>query len=96
MNQAHDLDVKINDYKSRISAINKSLEKDTIVKNWNIKITAHNLVGNSYGSSEFHQDNRIDYDVLKQIKEEVLICTERIKRIIDKEINRLQNEFDNL
>ena len=96
MNKAHDLDVKIIDYKSRINAITKSLEKDSIVKYWNIKITVHNAVGNNCGSSEFHQDNHIDYDVLKQIKEEVLICTERIKRIMDKEIVRLQTEFDNL
>lgn len=95
MNQAHDIDVKITNYKSRISAINKSLEKDVIVKDWRIKITSRTPTA-YLGDSEFTQDSQIDYDVLKLIKEEVLTCMERIKRIIDKEIAKLQTEFDNL
>ena len=94
MNKAHDLDIAITDYKSRIRAIDKSLEEGSDTKTWNIKITTY--FDNTYAQCDFSQDNRIDYTTLKLIKEEVLICTERIKRIMDKEIAKLQQKFDNL
>jgi len=63
-----------------------------------IAIDRYQLLAGSFGTSydNHTQDSQIPQALKEEIRNEIIVCAERIKRLYDKEIKKLQKEFDSL
>lgn len=94
LQRAKEIEKTINDLKSRIKAI--SAIEDEGHECSSIKLEVQSRNGNDYNNDAYSIGNQIDLSLKEKIKEEMLDCAVRIKRAFEKEIKRLEKEFDTL
>jgi len=90
---------KIDDLKSRITAAKAVRDNESQMKTCSLNIEAYltNGEGHRYDKTNtFGTSNSLPDEMKQKIVEEILDCSTRIVRIFEKEIKRLEKEFETL
>lgn len=94
LQRAKEIETLIDDYKSRIKAsISIDNGEDCPLAKLIIQSRSKE---NNYKEDEFSNGNNITIELRVKIKEEIIDCALRIKRVFDKEIKKLEKELEAL
>lgn len=96
LQRAKVIEKTINDLKDRIKAISAIEDEGYQCTRIKLEIQAAKNSSSDYKDDAYSKENNIPTELKEKITEEMLDCAVRIKRAFEKEIKRLEKEFDTL
>lgn len=99
LEKGKDLTNKINDLKSRITVAKAVRDGEVEMKTCSLNIEAYFTdpdSGRYAKSNSFGTSNSLPEEMKQKVIEEIQDCSARIARIFEKEIKRLEKEFETL
>ncbi len=97
LEKGRELDVIINEYKGRIKAINAIVDSSHTVGFAKLELQAKpNDRKSDYRLDSYGTENNIPVELREKVIEELVDCAMRIRRIFEKEIKKLEKEFESI